>query len=128
MMSRNTRAKKRIQEILLHSDVALSHADLQERLGGLCDRVTVYRVLRRLEEEGLIHKVHNVDGAVKYARCSHPPTVPHHEHHDHAHFSCHRCHEMTCLDEVSPSYSLPENYVVEALNFVLSGVCPNCQN
>ena len=127
-MSRNTRAKKHIQEILLHSDVALSHAGLQEQLGGLCDRVTVYRVLKRLEDEGLIHKVHNIDGVVKYARCNHPPEVPHHEHHDHAHFNCSRCHEVTCLNEVNPIYSLPENYAVEELNFVLSGVCPNCRN
>ena len=125
-MSRNTRAKQSIKHILLNSPVALSHAEMQEQLKGLCDRVTIYRVLKRLEDEGLIHRVHNVDGAVKYARCSHPPTVPHHEHHDHVHFNCNKCHEVTCLDEVSPLYSIPADYAVEDVNFVLSGVCPNC--
>ncbi|TAE79313.1 MAG: Fur family transcriptional regulator, partial [Bacteroidetes bacterium] len=67
--ARTTIAKTEIQELIVSSPVALSHAEIQKSLEGLCDRVTIYRVLDRLMEEGVIHKIVNVDGVVKYAGC-----------------------------------------------------------
>ena len=54
---RNTTAKSEIQELILSSSVALSHTEIKEVTKGLCDRVTIYRVLERLVEEGIIHKI-----------------------------------------------------------------------
>lgn len=121
--ARNTTAKTEIQELIIASDVALSHAEIQKALDGLCDRVTIYRVLDRLLEEGIIHKIINVDGVVKYAGC-HSCSVKHN--HNHIHFSCQRCKSVTCLDGVEPSYQLPKNYKVTGMNFTLSGLCPHC--
>jgi Fur family ferric uptake transcriptional regulator len=120
---RNTIAKTEIQELILSSKSALSHAEIQSILIGLCDRVTIYRVLERLLEEGLIHKTVNVDGVVRYAGC-HSCSEKHN--HNHIHFSCQKCKSVTCLDEVEPSYKLPKNYKVCEMNFTLSGFCPQC--
>jgi Fur family ferric uptake transcriptional regulator len=121
--TRNTKAKTEIHELIVRSDVALSHAEIQKSLDGLCDRVTIYRVLDRLLEEGAIHKIINVDGVVKYAGC-HSCSTKHN--HNHIHFSCQNCKSVTCLEGVVPSYNLPKNYKVSEMNFTLSGLCPRC--
>jgi Fur family ferric uptake transcriptional regulator len=121
--ARNTKAKAEIQELIVRSDVALSHAEIQKLLNGLCDRVTIYRVLERLLKEGVIHKIVNVNGVVKYAGC-HSCSAKHS--HNHIHFSCQKCKSVTCLEGVEPSYKLPKNYKVSEMNFTLSGLCPQC--
>lgn len=121
--TRNTNAKTHIQEIISNSQVALSHAEIQTLINGLCDRVTIYRVLERLVDEGLAHKVVNIDGIVKYAGC-HSCSVKHN--HNHVHFSCQKCKSVTCLDDVEPTFKLPKKYKVTEMNFTLSGLCPQC--
>lgn len=120
---RNTTAKTVIQELIANSPVALSHTEIQTVINGLCDRVTIYRVLERLTVEGRIHKVVDVDGVVKYASC-HSCSEKHN--HNHIHFSCQKCKAVTCLDDVEPSFKLPKNYKVSEMNFTLSGLCPQC--
>ena len=123
--SRSTTAKTEIQELIANSSVALSHTEIQSYLNGLCDRVTIYRVLERLTDEGLIHKIINVDGVVKYANC-HSCSQTHSHNHNHIHFSCQKCKLVTCLEGVVPSFTLPKKYKVRETNFVLSGLCPDC--
>jgi Fur family transcriptional regulator, ferric uptake regulator len=120
---RNTAAKKEIQELISSSTVALSHSEIQHMLEGLCDRVTIYRVLERLLDEGIIHKIVNVDGVVKYASCQMCAAK---HNHNHIHFSCQKCKSVTCLNESEPSYKLPRKYKVLEMNFTLSGLCPQC--
>jgi Fur family ferric uptake transcriptional regulator len=121
--TRNTAAKTAVLEALTQSKIALSHTEIHKQLDDLCDRVTIYRILDRLVNDDLIHKIVNLDGTVKYAKCHH--THPVHIH-NHAHFSCEKCLEMTCLENVKPSYLIPHNYTVHEINFTLSGLCPNC--
>jgi len=120
---RNTNAKTEIQELIISSTVALSHSEIQKSLEGLCDRVTIYSVLERLLTEGIIHKIVNLDGVVKYAGC-HSCVIKHN--HNHIHFNCTKCKSLTCLENVQPSYKLPKNYKVSEMNFTLSGLCPKC--
>lgn len=125
---RKTVAKTEILKLINHSPVALSHAEIQAELNGLCDRVTIYRVLDRLISEDEIHKVVNLDGIVKYAAChscsSHEESHIHT--HNHAHFSCEKCKEVTCLEDIEPNFKIPKNYQVKEMNFTLSGICPSC--
>ncbi len=121
--ARNTIAKTKIQELIILSPIALSHSEIHKYLEGLCDRVTIYRVLDRLLEEGVIHKIVDVDGVIKYAGC-HSCSTEHS--HNHIHFSCQKCMSVTCLENVEPSFKLPKNYKVSEMNFTLSGLCPQC--
>lgn len=123
--TRNTTAKAAILELIKTSEVALAHAEIQKLTGDLCDRVTIYRVLDRLVVEDLIHKIGTPDGTVKYAACHHNHEELQHTH-NHVHFSCEKCHSVTCLDSVKPSYTIPKNYLVNQVNFTLSGLCPDC--
>jgi len=121
---RNTVAKTEIISLLNNSSNALSHIEIQNALNGLCDRVTIYRVLDRLIDEGLLHKIINVDGVVKYASCN--KSCTHKHSHNHVHFSCTNCKKVTCLETVEPSFLMPKNYTVTQVNFTVSGICPSC--
>ncbi|WP_310556439.1 transcriptional repressor [Flavobacterium sp.] len=122
---RNTPSKSAILELISHSEVALSHIEIQNILNGLCDRVTIYRVLERLVNEDLVHKIATPEGIVKYASCNHMHKDDTHTH-NHIHFNCEKCLAVTCLDNVVPSFKLPENYKIKEMNFTLTGLCPNC--
>lgn len=123
---RNTTSKSAILELITNSEVALSHIEIQNILNGLCDRVTIYRVLDRLVNEDLVHKIATPDGTVKYASCNHKHENHSHSHHHHVHFNCEKCLAVTCLDNVEPSFTIPKNYKVNEMNFTLTGLCPNC--
>ncbi len=109
--------------MLQASGVALSHSEIEETIDIPVNRVTIYRILERLIDEGTIHKVVNTDGAMKFAMC-HNCSVTHH--HNHIHFSCVDCKAVTCLEGVVPSFKLAKEYEVIDVNFTLSGRCPNC--
>src|SRR5690606_10364552 len=78
--TRNTIARTEILNLINNSEIALSHAEIQKYLEGLCDRVTIYRVLERLTGEGLVHKIVNTDGVFKYASCHNCVTNTNHSH------------------------------------------------
>ncbi len=122
---RKTVAKTKILEFIQNSKAAVAHSDIQASLKGVCDRVTIYRVLERLLKEGLIHKIVDVDGVVKYAAC-HTCENKFHQH-NHIHFSCEKCKKVTCLDTIMPVFNLPQNYILNSVNFTVSGFCPKCK-
>ena len=81
---RNTIAKAKILELINHSEVALSHSEIEKKLTeGLCNRVTIYRVLDRLTEEGHIHRFY------QYRRSSEICIACHHCDAQHHHKSMH---------------------------------------
>ncbi|RXG13240.1 Fur family transcriptional regulator [Leeuwenhoekiella aestuarii] len=122
---RNTVARDAILEIINTTDEALSQSDVQAKLPeGLCNRVTIYRVLDRLVDEHLAHKITNIDGVIKYANCQSCTTK---HKHNHLHFNCERCNTVTCIEAVEPSFKLPANYEVKNVNFLVSGICPDCK-
>jgi len=122
---RNTQAKTEILHLLSSATSALSHYEIQQKLDGLCNRVTIYRILERLEKEGKIHKIVNMDGVVNYAICNNCDKENHS--HNHLHFHCESCKAVTCIENVVPQIILPENFIAHAYNFVISGICPTCK-
>lgn len=124
--TRNTTAKAAIFELIKNSEVALSHAEIQELNHESCDRVTIYRILDRLTAEDVIHKIVTPSGTVKYAACHHTDHKEHHQIHNHVHFNCEVCQLVTCLENVEPTFKLPSNYQVKQVNFTVTGICPSC--
>ena len=120
---RNTIPKLKILDLITKSKVALSQTEIMGLLNGLCDKVTVYRVLERLLAANAIHKIVNIDGVLKFASC-HTCSVVHS--HNHIHFSCENCKSVTCLDNVEPLFEIPNDYVVTNVNFTVIGLCPMC--
>ena len=122
-IERNTVAKLKIQDLLANSKVALSQVEISHKLNGMCDKVTVYRVLDRLVEAGTVHKIVNFDGVLLFANFQKLSTP---QYHNHIHFSCQNCKAVTCLNHIEPQFVLPSTYIIQKVNFMISGLCPNC--
>lgn len=116
-------AKTEIEELILTSPTALSPAEIKKATKGLCNRVTIYRILDRLVKEESIHKVILPDGGIKYAACQYPckKYKP-----NHAHFSCTKCKAVTCLEHIEPLFKLHKTYSVQEIHCTIVGICARC--
>jgi Fur family transcriptional regulator, ferric uptake regulator len=108
-------------ETLMDDESALSQPQLAHRLGKHESRITLYRVLRDLEEVRLIYRVYDNDGVVKYAL-----QKSHHDH-NHLHFNCITCHDVVCLETTNTIVpQVPQGYKINAFRFTIEGVCQKC--
>ncbi|MGD1846352.1 MAG: Fur family transcriptional regulator [Salibacteraceae bacterium] len=121
---RTTASRSGVLEAFRAHHHALSHSDLEKRLGKAFDRVTLYRTLNTFLEKDIIHKVLDDEGSAKYALCQHSDGD---HHHNHVHFKCRVCTTSECLTEVSiPGIKLPEGYTSASANLLIEGVCIRC--
>jgi len=122
---RNTNCRVEILSLFISKDEAMSHADVEDFLSKDFDRVTLYRTLKTFLDKGLLHKVLDDSGGLKYALCKECTEENHH--HDHVHFKCVKCNKTTCIDHVEvPHFQLPKGYQSHELNLLVQGVCPEC--
>lgn len=123
---RRTGCRKDILEEFMGVGHALSQPDLERSIGEDYDRVTIYRTLTLFLDKGIIHKVLDDTGAMKYALC--PDTCSEHGHkHEHVHFKCVQCGNTNCLEDLEvPDFQLPSGYQLQESNLLLSGVCDVC--
>ena len=120
-----TDSRKKILSLFLSTPDALAHGDIEKKAGEKFDRVTVYRTLQTFVEKGIIHTIPTVDNSVRYALCK--DCAEGHHHDDHIHFVCTNCNSTICLDDIiSPKIDLPEGYVPESVQVLISGTCKKC--
>jgi Fur family ferric uptake transcriptional regulator len=121
-----TDSRKKILELFMRSNSALTHADIEKQSGTEFDRVTIYRTLQTFVEKGIIHTIPTTDNSVQYALCKDACTEGHH-HDNHVHFMCDDCGTTYCLDHVTvPAITLPKGFKVTQTDVVISGKCMNC--
>jgi Fur family ferric uptake transcriptional regulator len=121
-----TGGRRKILELFLQHDGALSHSDIEKKAGEKFDRVTVYRTLQAFVEKGLIHSIPTSDNSIRYALCKDDCSGGQHRD-DHVHFICNSCGNTVCLEEVVvPSIKLPRGYVIQQVEMLVSGVCKSC--
>lgn len=123
---RLTGGRLQILGVLHDAHVALSHAEIKNKLSLPLDRITTYRTLLSFKRKGLVLAIPDPQsGVTKY--CLNKPELPLY----HAHFKCKQCHALTCLPldaEKMASISIPAEYVVHTYFFVLEGLCGRCKN
>ena len=122
---RSTPTRQEILHLFLKKDCALSQSDIEVEIADPLDRVTVYRTLKTFSDRGLIHKVLDDKGRLKYALCSQACSASGHRH-EHVHFKCSRCGQTNCLNVEIPPVKLPLGYVPREVNFLIEGTCQNC--
>jgi Fur family ferric uptake transcriptional regulator len=121
-----TGGRRRILELFLQQEGALSHSDIEKKAGEKFDRVTVYRTLQVFLEKGLIHSIPTSDNSIRYALCKDDCSGGQHRD-DHVHFICNSCGSTMCLEDVSvPAINLPRGYVSEQVEMLVSGICKSC--
>jgi Fur family ferric uptake transcriptional regulator len=124
---RSTPNRQEILHLFLLRNYALSHGDIEKEIENNLDRVTVYRTLKTFLDRGLIHKVLDDEGSLKYALCKEACTTAGH-HHDHVHFKCVQCGQTNCLNVEVPNVRLPKGYRATEANLLIQGVCERCSD
>ncbi len=123
MKRRSTPTQQLVHDLLHQSIAPLSHDQIEKALQGQMDRVTIYRILHRFEEDGMLHKVVGDDGKTYFALCRNCSERKHH--HIHLHFKCEQCGRIECLpDEMT--LKLPKGYKLAHANLFVSGFCNRC--
>jgi Fur family transcriptional regulator, ferric uptake regulator len=122
---RSTPTRHEILCLFLKKEYALSQSDIEREINDSLDRVTIYRTLKTFLDKGLIHKVLDDEGSLKYALCSDACTNTIH-HHNHVHFKCVKCGQTNCLDIDIPSVRLPKGYKAKEFNLLIQGICEHC--
>ncbi|WP_339704730.1 transcriptional repressor [uncultured Kriegella sp.] len=119
--------KTKAVEVLLNefnnSPVAISAKKLIDRLGTTFNKTTIYRVLDKLEDDGVLHSFLGKEGHKWYAKCNGCTAA---EHEDlHPHFQCLSCGKVDCL---TVRVSLPEipNRKIEVSQLLIQGKCEEC--
>ncbi len=120
---RKTASVKFVLSIFEEREKAVSVVALVKLLKEKMNKTTVYRILDRLEQDGIIHSFLGKDGLRWYAKCQ-GCSADHHLD-VHPHFQCKDCGDVECLpvDVVIPSV---ENKQVDSAEIMLVGKCSNC--
>lgn len=123
MKRRNTPTKEAVLAVLTNTGKAMSQDAIEQRIGIDINRATIYRVLNRFCEDGVLHKVVAEDGKQYFALCikcdeNKKPM-------EHFHFRCTKCEMIECLP-IEVNFSLSDKYLVENVNCVISGICKEC--
>jgi Fur family ferric uptake transcriptional regulator len=124
MKRRNTTSKEAVLSILTTTRKAMSQHAIEQQLNVDVDRATIYRVLNRFCDDGVIHKIVADDGKQYFAvcvKCDDRKKVPD----NHFHFRCTTCQTIECLP-VIVQFSVPKGYQVDLVNCVLTGICKDC--
>jgi len=122
--ARLTRSRIEVLTALLRSGEALTHHEVERRLRrGHVDRVTLYRVLEWLTEQGLAHKLSGDDRVWRFSAAGNARTHGG----GHPHFECSSCGKVVCLDEARlPAIPLPAGYRRRDVAVTIKGRCDRC--
>ena len=118
---RITAARVAVLDVLLATARALSHQEVDEQSRLALDRVTLYRTLDWLVEQGYAHRIEGSDRIWRFNSAAH-------EESRHAHFHCRGCGQVFCLEQVMPAVavSLPQGFRLDRAELSLHGLCPAC--
>ena len=89
------------------------------------NRVTVYRILNLLEENGLVERISSGDRSHRFGM------APNTHHRPHAHFFCKQCKNLECLNPESLQLDmalLERTFpgTIEGTQIRIDGVCKTC--
>ncbi|GGF44611.1 transcriptional repressor [Echinicola marina] len=114
-----------VLEYLLDREAAVGLTELY-RAFEKSDRTTLYRTLKVFEENRMVHSIDDGTGVPKYALCEDGCKCEI-ERDLHLHFHCSVCDETVCLtNHKIPKINLPEGYIAENSDFVVTGICKKC--
>ena len=119
-----TSSRIEILSILAGAKKPLSEKEIEERMDLECNRTTIYRNLSTLFQRGIIYRI-IADGALKY---KYPQTITEQENFNkHVHFKCTACNSLICLHDIPVQpYSLPEGFTGKENQFLIVGICREC--
>ncbi|MBU2997528.1 transcriptional repressor [Cellulophaga baltica] len=104
---------------------AISVTTLNKRLNSNLNKSTIYRVLDKLEDDGVLHSFLGDNGIKWYAKCE---GCSHDNHKDiHPHFQCVVCGKVDCLNVDIVVPKIP-NREINSTEILIKGKCETCLN
>jgi len=105
----------------------LNHKDIENTLSRQTDRVTIYRNLKSLVKNEIIHKI-EVNGTLTSYSINRKIFNTEYET-EHLHFHCTICDQITCMPQCKiKKYELPEGYIQQSSKLIINGICKLCSN
>ncbi|MFC5284739.1 Fur family transcriptional regulator [Pedobacter alpinus] len=124
---KKTIPRLKVLETLSSTEFASSQPFLEKTLGKTVDRVTLYRVLKSFENNGIIHKIIDDNGTANYAICKSDCNSVKHNH-NHVHFICAICNKIYCLSNAPLiEYDFSDEFEIETIEVITRGKCKNCK-
>ncbi|MFV0482625.1 MAG: Fur family transcriptional regulator [Bacteroidales bacterium] len=121
-----TPTRLKVMSSIFEYKKAMPMADIQKALRDF-DRVTLYRTINVLMDNGIIHKALVDNNETYYAICNNKCSPSCHLH-QHVHFKCTNCHTVTCVQTKSPiTFAIP-NHVIDSFDIEATGLCASCKN
>jgi len=120
---RKTKHLEQVLSVFRQSSDALSVSMLLDCLNNEINKSTVYRMLDKLEDDGVIHSFMTMDQIRFYALCKGCLSDRHVE--SHAHFQCTSCKRVSCFSE---EIGLPTSgrARITSAQVLLTGQCESC--
>jgi len=122
-ITRQTKHVKILINVFNQNKKAISVVDLVKLLESKMNKTTVYRILDKLKDDGLVHSFIDKGGLKWYAKCQDCSCEVHND--AHPHFQCKKCGEIKCIPV---KFTLPsiKGYKVESANLLMVGECCDC--
>lgn len=120
---RKTKSVELLMDVFKNTPNAISVVDLIDRYKKQMNKTTVYRILDKLEHDGIVHSFLGIDGLKWYAKCQ--SCSSHHHFDTHPHFQCQDCGKLDCL---STDITIPliPGREIEFAQVLLVGKCEQC--
>ena len=118
-VNRKTKSVKLIMDVFNENKNAISAIYLVDHFSNKMNKTTVYRILDRLENDGILHSFIDKQGLKRYAKDSADNSITH------PHFLCQDCGISTC---VKVNITLPDisEYNIKSSEHLLIGTCKDC--
>lgn len=120
---RKTKSVETLLAIFENNKAAVSVVQLIDLLKEKMNKTTIYRILERIENDGVVHSFMDKDGLKWYAACHGCSST---EHIDiHPHFQCQDCGKIDCLTVDMQIPPIP-NRKINFSQVLLIGQCESC--
>ena len=125
IISRKTKTVKLVLELFREKKYAIPVVDIVSIFANKMNKTTVYRILQRLEDSGILHSFVDKQGLKRYAKGDQRKSNSTNQI-IHPHFLCDDCGISICLPLEISTPSIP-NYTINSSEQLYLGQCKDCQ-
>ena len=124
-ISRKTKTVELVLELFREKKYAIPVVDIVSIFANKMNKTTVYRILQRLEDSGILHSFVDKQGLKRYAKGDQRKSNSTNQI-IHPHFLCDDCGISICLPLEISTPSIP-NYTINSSDHLYSGQCQDCK-
>ena len=124
-ISRKTKTVELVLELFREKKYAIPVVDIVSIFANKMNKTTVYRILQRLEDSGILHSFMDKEGLKRYAKGDQRKSNSSNQI-IHPHFLCDDCGISVCLPLKISTPSIP-NYTINSSDHLYSGQCQDCK-